>query len=61
MYSNGYGDPQDYVLAHMWHNIAGVAVAVSYRDFVAKEMPTALVARAQRLAREWIGKHPQLA
>ena len=50
--------PQDYVQAHMWYDIAGVAVAVSYRDYVAREMTTAQVAEAQRLAREWLGKHP---
>jgi TPR repeat protein len=58
MYDGGYGVPQDYVQAHMWYNIAGAAVAVSYRDFVALEMTPAQVARAQKLAREWVVKHP---
>ena len=58
MYDAGYGVPQDYVQAHMWYNIAGAAVAVSYRDFVAHEMTPAQIARAQQLAREWVGQHP---
>jgi len=61
MYDSGYGVTQDYVQAHMWYNIAGVdgeSVAVSYRDFVAKEMTSDQIAEAQKLAREWIGKHP---
>ena len=58
MYDNGDGVSQDYVQAHMWYDIAGVAVAVKYRDFVAREMTPAQVAEAQRLAREWMRKHP---
>ncbi|MEN8206494.1 MAG: tetratricopeptide repeat protein [Pseudomonadota bacterium] len=58
MYDIGYGVQQDYVQAHMWYDIAGVAVAVSYRDYVAQEMTPAQVVEAQRLAREWRGKHP---
>ena len=57
MYEGGYGVPQDNVQAHMWYDIAGVAVAVSYRDYVAREMTSAQVAEAQRLASEWIGSH----
>jgi TPR repeat protein len=61
MYDNGYGVPQNYVKAHMWYNIAGLAgetVPVSYRDSVALEMTSTQVADAQRLASEWIEKHP---
>ena len=54
---NSYGVPQDYVRAHMWYDIAGVAVAVSYRDYVAREMASAQVAEAQRLASEWTGSY----
>jgi TPR repeat protein len=57
MYEGGYGVPQDNVQAHMWYDIAGVAVAVSYRDYVARQMTSAQVAEAQRLASEWMGKH----
>lgn len=58
MYDKGDGVPRDYVQAHMWYDIAGVAVAVKYRDFLAQEMTPAQVAKAQRLAREWMEKHP---
>jgi hypothetical protein len=61
MYDHGYGVPQDYVFAHMWYNIAGTAgsaVAITYRDLLAREMTTAQLAEAQMLAREWIGSHP---
>ena len=58
MYDGGYGVPQDYVQAHMWYDIAGTAVAVRYRDFVAREMTSTQVAEAQRLVSEWLGKFP---
>ena len=58
MYDVGYGVPQDFVRAHMWYDIAGVEVAISYRDYVAREMTPAQIAEAQKLAREWKGKHP---
>jgi len=58
MYDVGYGVPQDFVQAHMWYDIAGVEVAINYRDYVAREMTPAQIAEAQKLAREWKGKHP---
>ena len=58
MYDVGYGVPQDFVRAHMWYDIAGVEVAISYRDYVAREMTPDQIAEAQKLAREWKGKHP---
>jgi hypothetical protein len=58
MYDNGYGVPQDVVRAHMWYDIAGVDVAINYRDYVAREMTPEQIAEAQKLAREWLGKHP---
>ena len=58
MYDVGYGVPQDIVRAHMWYDIADVEVAINYRDYVAREMTPAQIAEAQRLAREWKGKHP---
>ena len=51
--------PKDYVLAHMWANLAagkGVKEAVKARDFLEKLMTTAQLAEAQRLAREWSPK-----
>jgi TPR repeat protein len=58
MYDIGYGVPQDVVRAHMWYDIAGVEVAINYRDYVAREMTPEQIAEAQKLAREWLGKHP---
>ena len=56
MYANGEGVTQDYVLAHMWFNLAaaqGVDQANAARDVVAEHMTSEQVAEAQRLAREW--------
>ncbi len=61
MYRNGHGVPQDYVLAHMWFNLAasrlppGVEhdIAVKNRDIIVKMMTPAQISEAQKLAREW--------
>ena len=61
MYGTGKGVAQDYVQAHMWFNLAAAGLptgeirdmAVSRRDLAEKRMTPALVAEAQRLAREW--------
>ena len=56
MYAEGQGVPQDYVLAHMWMNLAvakGVQEVVKGRDLLEKNMTTDQIAEAQRLAREW--------
>ena len=56
MYGNGRGVPQNYVLAHMWSNLAsasGNANAPKNRDAVAAKMTPAQIAEAQRLAAEW--------
>jgi len=60
VYEEGRGVSQDYVLAHMWLNLAASKltgdlgrIAVESRDMVAKKMTAAQVAEAQRLAREW--------
>lgn len=61
MYFRGKGVPQDYIIAHMWFNIAaspapnkgGQEYAVSGRESVASKMSAAQIAEAQRLAREW--------
>jgi len=56
MYAKGQGLPKDYVLAHMWMNLAaakGVEGAVKACDFLEKHIPPAQLAEAQRLAREW--------
>jgi TPR repeat protein len=60
MYTTAGGVPQDYVQAHMWLNLAWArmsgaekADAAKWRDRVAAWMSPAMVAEAQRLAREW--------
>ncbi len=63
MYVRGEGVPQDYVLAHMWLNLAASRFsaseaekrdhAVKNRDLVAAQMTPAQIAEAQRLARAW--------
>ena len=50
------GVPQDYVLAHLWFNLAaaqGDANAVDNRDIAASKMTRDQLAEAQRLARDW--------
>ena len=59
MYAEGQGVPQDYVLAHMWMNLAvakGVQEVVKGRDLLEKNMTTDQIAEAQRLAKEWTPK-----
>ena len=59
MYAEGEGLPKDYVLAHMWMNLAaakGVQEAVKGRDLLEILMTPAQLAEAQRLAREWKAK-----
>ncbi len=56
MYAKGQGVPQDYVLAHMWFNLAGAQgdkKARKDRDLAASHMTPDQIAEAQRLAREW--------
>ena len=61
MYEGGYGVPQNNVQAHMWYDIAGVELAVSYRDSVALRMSLEQIAEAHKLSREWMGKYLGLA
>ena len=56
LYYEGWGVEQNYVLAHMWYNLAAAqdaGVAAKNRDRVAAKMTPAQIAEAQRLAREW--------
>jgi TPR repeat protein len=57
MYVNGHGVPQDYVLGHMWFNLAAatgiVDSAATDRDMLAAKMTSAQIAEAQKLPREW--------
>ncbi len=63
MYLNGRGVPRDYVQAHIWFNLAagqgGIIDAVKNRDVAASLMTPADISKAQRLAKEWLEKHPQ--
>ena len=55
-YARGKGVPRDYVIAHMWANLAaaqGDKKAEKLRKQLAKLMTPAQIAKAQRLAREW--------
>ena len=66
MYSEGKGAPQDYVLAHKWLNLAASKLppgedrerVVKLRDLMDILMTPTQIAEAQRLAREWLAKHP---
>jgi hypothetical protein len=63
LYAEGQGVPQDYVLAHMWFNLAVTHIrasntearnlAVKNRDNVAAKMTPTQIAEAQKLADEW--------
>jgi TPR repeat protein len=63
-YYDGTGVPQDYVMAHMFCNLAaasgsgmGAGVGARCRGVVAKKMTPSQIQEAQRLAREWMQKH----
>ena len=56
LYLKGLGAPQDYVLAHMWFNLAasrGEMEALKERDALATKMTPQQVATAQERARAW--------
>lgn len=56
------GIPLNIVRAHMWYNLAGSQgsiEAAKFRDEAALVMSREQVAEAQRLAQEWLDKHPQ--
>jgi TPR repeat protein len=60
MYYKGEGVAQDYVMAHMYWNIAGAGGhkdAIKWRGIVEKKMTPSQIAEAQKLAREWMKKH----
>jgi len=60
MYYNGQGVPQDYVMAHMFWNIAAVSGykdAIKNRGIVEKKMTPSQLEKAQDLAREWMRNH----
>ena len=60
LYRDGQGVPQDYVLAHLWFNLAASQSTgedhekfSAARDDIAAKMTPGQFADAQRLAREW--------
>jgi TPR repeat protein len=60
LYSTGQGVRQDYVEAHKWFNLAairGVSRATVDRCDVAQELDRKGIAKAQRMAREWLSTH----
>ena len=60
MYTLGYGVERDYVEAHRWFNIAGVAgheMAMDDQGSVTKQMTPTQIAKAQKLALEWLAGH----
>jgi hypothetical protein len=59
MYNVGQSVPQDYVMAHMWINLAASSATgddqkqyARERDAIAAKMTPQQIAEAQRLARE---------
>ena len=59
-YATGHGVPQNYVTAHKWFSLAasqGYGEARVHRVELARDMSPPEVARAQRLAREWMHAH----
>ena len=62
MYHNAQGVARDYVQAHMWFNIGaanGNKKARKYRDDLDGRMTSADISKAEKLAREWMAKHPK--
>ncbi len=59
-YFRGEGVPQDYVLAHMWSNLAAATATgktaeryMALRARITEKMTAQDISEAQRLAREW--------
>jgi len=63
MYESGHGVSQDYILTHMWFDLSaaqGTQIAVTSRDRIERQMASAQIAEAQKLAREWKAKPEEL-
>ena len=62
MYAQGFGVPEDIVLAYMWFNLSaaqGHSVAPLSKDFLeAAVMTREQITEGQRLSREWLEAHP---
>ena len=62
MYDAGRGVPQDYVIAHMWLNLAdagGNEIAASERNRLVNRMTPAQIAEAQALASQCLQQQYQ--
>ncbi len=62
IYEFGLSVPQDIVQAHMWFDLAvehGDERAKINRAIAASQMTPDQIAEDQRMAREWMAKHPQ--
>ncbi|CAN0433464.1 unnamed protein product [Phaeothamnion confervicola] len=60
MYASGREVSQDFVTAHKWFNLAalrGSDEAKRYRLELSREMSKSDIAKAQRMAREWMTRH----
>jgi len=60
LYFQGNGVGKDYIMAHMYWNIAAVSgdkEALVKRGSVAREMTDSQIEEAQRMAREWMRTH----
>jgi len=60
MYAKGKGVPQNFVLAHMWMNLAraqGNEWASRWVEILENKMTKEQIAEAQRLATEWQEMH----
>jgi len=56
MYAQGQGVPQDYVLAHMWFNLASSKGNKNYahnRNMMEGKMTPSQIEKAQEMARNW--------
>ena len=61
MYAQGFGVPEDIVLAYMWFNLSaaqGNEAARDNKDIAEQQMTREQIAEAQRLSREWLEAHP---
>ncbi len=64
MYQKGQGVPQNYILAHMWMNLAtrlGDKNWENIREGMGKLLTPEQIERAQDMAVEWLEKNPKAA
>ncbi len=64
LFATGESVPQDLVAAHKWFNLAamnGIEEARENRAEISMDMSSQEIAKAQKLAREWIMSHRALS